>query len=319
MPRVRDILILPTDPEPEFIDLPEWETDPPAGWDGRRPVDLGDGITLGRISDAEAEAVMDASEAAGENFHATRQWSQLQTLVREIDQHEYEAAGADGDNWDLRHLLSETVALSRLIRDNAFCSEYAGRVIEQAGAARRIIPVVSLDVRLAYRLHNDRPWLTDEEGAELARLRVAYRGAALPDRVKRAFWRTERSAHSPYLSEAVTNTVTGLEALLKTERHQATSQFTTRVPALAEELGVDVANVNWAAVYAARSDASHGARVALFSPPGWSASDPPHPDATRLVATALDVLRAAVRKSIEDDAFRAKFASDEAVRDTWPM
>lgn len=174
-------------------------------------------------------------------------------------------------------------------------------------------------MRLAYRVSDGRPWLTEAEAGELAALRVAYRGAQLPDRVKPAMWRTERNSHSPYLSEAVTNAVTGLEALLKTERHQATRQFTTRVPALAAALGIDVDNVDWDAVYGARSDASHGARIAFFSPPGWSATDPPHPDALPLVASTVTVLRAAVRKAIEDEGFRSTFDGDESVRAAFPV
>lgn len=318
VPHVRDVLIVPTDPDPGFVDLPEWRTEPPAGWDGAA-VDVGDGITICKLAGDEADAVMDAAEAAGENFHATRQWSQLQTFVREISDQEYAADPHHGDNWDSGHALYRTIALSRLIHDNAFCSEYAGRIIERARQPRKIVPVASLELRLAYRLANDRPWLTVAEAEQLARLRSADDAAELPDRVKRAFWRTERSAHSPYLSEAVTNTVTGLEALLKTELHQATRQFTTRVPALATELGLDPRAANWADVYGARSDSSHGSEIALFSPPGWSASAPPHPNAVRVVATALRVLRAAIRRAIEDEQFRAKFASDDAVRAAFPI
>jgi hypothetical protein len=125
--------------------------------------------------------------------------------------------------------------------------------------------------------------------------------------------------HGPFLSEAVTNAVTGLEALLKTDRHNATRQFTTRVPALAASVGLELDDVDWDRVYEARSDASHGARIALFSPPGWSAMDPPHPDALPVVAAAQTVLRAGVRKAIEDDHFRATFAHDDDVRAAFPV
>lgn len=68
----------------------------------------------------------------------------------------------------------------------------------------------------------------------------------------------------------MTHIVTGLEALLKTERHNATEQFTTRAPAMADAIGLDGAAIDWDAVYAARSDASHGAEIELFAPPGHS-------------------------------------------------
>jgi hypothetical protein len=158
---------------------------------------------------------MDAAEPAGENYEATRQWGQLVAFAREIDADEYER---DGDNYDAGGELNETIALSRLVRDNAFCSEYAARIIERNGRPRQIAPILSFERRLAYRIQTGRPWLSEAEVAELRTLREAYRAVELPEKVKRALWRTERTVHSPYLSESVTNSVTGLEALLKTER-----------------------------------------------------------------------------------------------------
>ncbi len=54
----------------------------PAGWNAR--VDIGDGITIGRLGADEAEAVMDAAETAGENFQASR----LVTFVRHVSDEE---------------------------------------------------------------------------------------------------------------------------------------------------------------------------------------------------------------------------------------
>lgn len=314
MARVRDILIVPTDDR--FRDLPEWETHPPAGWDGV-PADLGDGITIQRLETAEAETVMDASAPAGKDFHPARQFGQLCSFVREVGEEEYEEApyACDGVG-----ALGDTVALSRLVLDNAYCSEFAARVVEENGDIT-IIPISSYEERLAYRLREERFWLTVEEAAQLAALRDAYRAVsgALPDRVSRALWHAERSTHTRYLHEAVTQIVTGLEALLKTERHEATRQFTVRAPALAAELGFEPTGVDWAAVYAARSDASHGARVELFAPAGHAAGGAPPLEAVAQVAGAQDVLRTAVRKAIEDTDFRASFADDEAVRGRWPL
>ena len=90
----------------------------------------------------------------------------------------------------------ERIALSRLVHDNTYCSEYAARIIERDGAPRQIAPIRSFERRLAYRLREGRPWLTADEVAELAALRAAYRAADLPERVKRALRRTERSTHS---------------------------------------------------------------------------------------------------------------------------
>lgn len=315
MPRIRDILIVPTDAR--FADRPEWDTHLPAGWD-TGPAALGDGITIERVTTDEAEAVMDASGPAGKNFHATRQFGQLYAFVRAINQAEYDETHY---NWDASGALTGTIVLSRLVLDNAYCSEFAGRIVEHDGGRTQIIPLNGFEQRLAYRLRDTRFWLTDDEVDELATLRAAYDPIAgqLPGRVGRALWRTERSTHTRYLSEAVTHIVTGLEALLKTERHTATQQFMTRAPALADAVGLDGAAIDWDAVYAARSDASHGAEVELFAPPGHSPGGEPPPEAVTLVAAAQDVLRAAVRRAIEDEDFRLLFADADAVRAAWPV
>lgn len=315
MPRVRDIVIVPTDAR--FTNLPDWDTHPPASWDNG-PVALGDGITIECLSGEDAKAVMDASTPAGENFEATRQFSQLYAFVREIGDAEYQNPHS---GWDMTHALTYTLALSRLVLDNAYCTEFAARLIEEPDGRRIIEPVLGLDQRLAYRLRETRFWLTETEAAELATLRDAFsrNEGLLPDRVRRAIWRCGRSAETRFLGETVMHVVTGLEALLKTERHNATNQFTTRMPMLAAALVPGGSATDWRAVYAARSDVSHGAEVALFAAPGRTRGGTPPPAAIALVAATQDLLRAAVRRAIEDAAFRAQFADDGAVRAAWPI
>jgi hypothetical protein len=63
----------------------------------------------------------------------------------------------------------------------------------------------------------------------------------------------------------------------------------------------------------------HGAVVELFAPPGRAPGAEPPPEAVALVASAQDVLRAAVRRALEDADFRARFVDDDAVRATWPL
>ncbi|MGH3041083.1 MAG: hypothetical protein ACRDNG_04985 [Gaiellaceae bacterium] len=317
MPCVRDILIVPTNPDPAAAEDPVWEAHSPVAWEGGA-FDLGGGITIQTIDNDEAEALMDASGPAGEHYRATRQWGQFYSFVREIGAAEYEETE---DGFDAGNHLGETVALSRLVRDNFYCTEFAARVIEAPDRPRRIVPILSFENRLAYRLRNERFWLTEAEAGELAQLAATYWAEAdeLPGRVRRAFWHTERSSHSPYLEEATVRIVIGLEALLKTERHHATSQFTTRAPALAAELGLDVGATDWDEVYAARSDAAHGAEVMLFASPGRAPGGAPDPDAVASITVAQDVLRAAVRRAIEDDVFRANFDDVDAVRSAWPI
>ena len=126
MPRVRDILIVATDPVPSEWYAAAWESHPPAGLDGG-PVGVGQRITVERLDHDLAGVVMDASEPAGENLTSHRQWGQLHSVAREIDADEFAESHW---NYDADGLLNELAALSRLVRDNAICTEYAARVIE---------------------------------------------------------------------------------------------------------------------------------------------------------------------------------------------
>jgi hypothetical protein len=143
---------------------------------------------------------------------------------------------------------------------------------------------------------------------------------ALPDRVQRAIWHADRSCYCPYIHEAVANIVTALEALLNTdEDQQIVAQFVKRSQRLAAEVGVDTSRSYWDWVYDVRSKAVHGAEAKLVVPAGWdqTPSDPPH-DVAR-VARAQDVLRLALQKAIEDEAFRAVFESEASIRAQFPL
>jgi hypothetical protein len=117
--------------------------------------------------------------------------------------------------------------------------------------------------------------------------------------------------------------VSGLEALLKTERHYATKQFRERAAALADELGIHGISENWAEeIYDARSDWVHGSSVKLFALDpalGGGPANPSESRAFRDLARVQDLLRAAIRRALKDAAFRARFESDDSVRTHWPV
>jgi hypothetical protein len=228
--QVRDILILPTDPT--LGHLPDWETDPPAGWRTGAHIPFGDCYTIGRLPNHEAEAVLDAVDPSGENHKPHRQWSELHTITRHVAPGP--ADDIPSDSYDVGGEMRLVVALSRLIHDNHYCDEYAARIIEAPARPRVIAPVRHLEGRLAYTLHSGRFWLADRDIPELERLLAFYRGAhaILPERVVRAFWQVERSVQMPFLADAAVHIVSGLEALLKTEQHRATAQFSGRTAML---------------------------------------------------------------------------------------
>jgi hypothetical protein len=144
-------------------------------------------------------------------------------------------------------------------------------------------------------------------------------------------WRAEYASWLKWADLVVPVLVGGLEALLKTERQQSTHQFVTRVPALAAEVGIDgVDAVFCEHIYDARSEWVHGTHVRLFAT-GQEAQEQQEVGAQQgpqtedqwsvfaEVARVQDVLRAAVRRCLEDAAFRAIFSDDQSIRVRWPL
>lgn len=105
--------------------------------------------------------------------------------------------------------------------------------------------------------------------------------------------------------------VSGLEALLNTSSEQATKQFTSRLPALASELGFTISKTQASKLYDARSEVSHGTPTVIGPDPAKRAK----------AADRLDliekVLRAAVRRGLEDDAFRAALEIPKGIEERW--
>lgn len=315
---IRDVLLVPTS---DIDDDEVWELHPPAG---DPPVELGRGVRLTQeLAGPQAEEIMYACEPRGKNFDPARTFGCVYAFVRDLPADEYISSYA---HWDHDQALLAALTLSRLILDNAYSTEYAARVVEFADDHVQIIPgPVNLEGALAYRAHSGRDWLDAAEAAELAALLDSYwqREAQLGERIGNAIWLAEQSARRKYDFEALLSIVAGLEALLNTGPHQNTKQFKQRVPDMARELGVSGLSRSMAGrLYEQRSIAAHGRRLRLISP----RPDDPTPDysdreakAIRELALVQDVLRAAVRTSINDPEFAAHFADETAVRAKWPV
>ena len=106
----------------------------------------------------------------------------------------------------------------------------------------------------------------------------------------------------------------GLEGLLSTSYELPTKQFVTRVPLLAQELGIaGVSRTFCGRMYEARSQGAHGGDIELFQ----SASR--RPAALEMLALLQSVLRATVLRAITDASFRAVFEDDALIRNRWPV
>lgn len=219
----------------------------------------------------------------------------------------------EGIKWDADQAIQIAIALSRLIRPTSVSGDYAAR-IERNEAYLRIIPA---GVRTqSYVLDTSTPpWLSQVEAEQLMVLVERYRILAgelgATSRLGTALWFAEHGAHNFYVEIRLLHAVTGLEALLNTSGDQATKQFTTRLASLASELGFTMSKTQASKIYEARSEASHGMPAVLG--PDQAKRDK---SAERLDLIEA-VLRAAVRRGLEDDDFRAALSSAGGVEDRW--
>jgi hypothetical protein len=301
VPTVADIAVITDDWSHPLLDV-----EPPGG---ERGIELTPGLWLEQLPHAEAEACIEGCQERGLNFDGgKRQFRQLYSFARR---------NAPEDalfTFDSDQVVETALQLSRLIVLNSHCTEWAVRVLRDyfpAGENPQLVPARCFRRFFAFHvLTGERDWLTQEEAEALGRLlrRHAEVKDDLPERVTNGMWMAEWGARVPYFQPALVNTVTCLEALLKTDRPKLKAQFVDRTCALAEELEVDGVTVDAAAAfYEARSDTVHGGFVRI---------EKESPEALRLVVFQK-LLMKALRRAIEDSPFCERFLSAETVREAW--
>ncbi|MGZ4185037.1 MAG: hypothetical protein ACXVUE_05915 [Solirubrobacteraceae bacterium] len=325
--RIRDVVICTTGGsgglEGEFLEHPPVGSPLKARLEGSAdPVNLGRGLRLDRLPGNEAELVMTACTPRGHHFVPIKQFGQRFTFVRELHLSEWDRHPYD---WDREGVMTDALMLSRLVRDNAYSTEFAARIIDFQDGVQIVAYALSTELDHVYRVRHTRDWLDYGEAAELRDLLAAYWSIPdMPPRVRRALWRTEYASWIKWADLILPILVSGLEALVKTERHRATRQFKVRVAALAEALGLDGVTEEFCEeIYEARSDWVHGNRVELFAGGSHAGEGGPvnneQRDAMASVARLQDVLRTAARRAIEDPAFREIFRDDEVIGARWPI
>jgi hypothetical protein len=326
--RVRDVIVCPTNQATDQPTLEELtahapiEFSMPAAGIVGESVSIAEGTTIGRLDNAECARVMNACSPRGHHFVPIRQFGQRYSFIREIEPESVRTAPI---HWDSDDVLYDCLALSRLVRDNAYSLQYAARILDFEDGQQQIIPAVPSSAAPVFRLRTDRDWLDSADAAELSGLIAVYREVrdVLPDRVRRAMWRAEWSCSLAWADVALAMIVSGLEALLKTDPRRATRQFVRRGPLLARALGIGELTAELCcAAYDGRSAWVHGAPVELFNTAGsrrGGALEPSQATVLSEVSRFQDLLRRAVRRAIHEPAFRAVFVSDESVRTCWPL
>lgn len=284
-------------------DFKEMTDFPPVG---DPAIDLGRGLSLEKLGRQRADELMDQCTAG--DLYAKRQYGELYSFVR---RHAPQSDGAPYA-WDSDQMITIAVALSRLIRVNAYSAEYALRLIDY-GQNIRHVPVACEAKFFAYRANDgERDWLDSGETEELRALINAYWRYLpdMPQRVARAFRYCEMSAREPWLDSAWTNAVTGLESLVHTRRYGSTKQFVSRTTQLAADAGEDEYNDEFAGMaYDRRSQASHGHAVEFGD----------GSEANNELLLVQGVLRKIVRRCISDPEFAIKFAGVDSIESNWPV
>jgi hypothetical protein len=302
--RVYDVLLVTTSEAGTFE---EFQIHPPAG---DPPVELGRGLSIQQLPSDVNEVVMNACTFRGHYFFASRQYGCRYALVLDLP-----LTQAHTFRWDPDQVIRDALALSRLVRDNDHSTEYAARVTEYENGELRVMPHDGGESREVYRMLDERDWLDASEATGLADLLAAFwSSGTMPRRVERALWASEHVAWERYLDVILPSLVAALEGMLNTSKRQLVRQFSTRVSALASDLGVlDVSKSLCRRMYEARSQGAHGADIDLFEP------EARRDENVKRLARLQAVLRSAIRHAIEDSGFRAAFDSDETVRTRWPV
>jgi hypothetical protein len=249
-----------------------------------------------------------------------KQFGQMYSFVRDVDV-------ADLDprwTWNTNSAITDAVAMSRLVLDNGYSTEYAARIFDHANGEQQIMPAFS-SAQATYRVRRTRDWLSDAEADKLRTLLSRYWEVRdeLPDRVALALWQAEYAVSVRWLDVIAPVLVVAFEALVNTSKDLVTRQFVERVPAVTEEVGAPLTATLCEKMYDARSRWVHGSRVPLYprkqrkDEPEAGPTDDQQRAAVDRIAKTQDSLRAVLRRCIEDGDFRSIFA--EAIKRRWPV
>lgn len=299
MEKATDYLVVPT----REATAEELTAHPPLGADGT-PFEISDFVVIERLGSGVADRLMD--ECTPGNLKATRQYGERYSFVRR------DAPTDLPYDWDPDQEITSAIALSRLVRSNAYSTQFAVRSVDY-GTTEKFIPLHGEGAFYGYTIDpSRRDWLDIEEGTELRELCADYRSNSVDweARERRAFRLCEESARKPYVDDTAMATVTGLEALLHTKRKHSTKQFVERSVHLADRLGAvgytrDVAE----AVYDLRSAAVHGSDLD-------SADDE---QVRTQVSATQDLLRTTVATIVREPKFGEIFRSTERIRAEFPI
>ncbi len=300
---VADILLISA--APLQFDFQAKETEPPLS----EALEVAPGVQLAGVKPDIATAVLHATKFRDLEPGGT---SAMYGFVR------YDPPGG---LWDEDQTISKTLFLSHFVHAHEGGFEFTARIeTDDRSKLVRLKPAdVALPLARAYCcLGARRRWLTQADGIRLKELVAAYdavRPSLAETRVGLAvslFFESPFVFHGRPRGLLLTTT---LEGLVSTSMERAFKQFTTRVPVLANEVGLSTLDAAWAErIYKFRSKLAHGSALLR------SVDEHEHQtklDQVNADLTDLDeLLRRVLRKALTDAEFRERV---ENVDKYWPV
>lgn len=273
----------------------------------RERFQLADDLWEGKLEKKTAERVLDSCEPPGYwPKKPKRLFSQLYAFVREP------APAEPSGIWDSDLRLQTCIALSRLIQPTSIGFEYAARITYNSdGSVSEIIPgpVKGFGAEAYVANKNGCNWLARNDLNALKEILRHLPLSNFPQRVQRALWYHEYAARSRDVSVRWTLICTALEALVHTDLHGSTKQFTKRVSQLASELGTIQFSEDAAKeAYEFRSRISHGQGSATLDI-----------NTQGLYEQMEEVPRETIVRAMRDPDFARIFERDEGIRTQWPL
>jgi len=225
--------------------------------------------------------------------------------------------------WDPDEAIYSAVALSRLVHPNTISTEYAARVICLNSGALEVHPgpVTRRSANAWAHESIKKRWLTRADSKALAVLLATYWPiqAALPRRLRNAFWHHEYATQTRDPNVRLVLVATALEALVHTDRFKSTAQF-GRVAQLAAEVGLFFSTTDADDAYDLRSHFTHGDRLASLLDSSDEKQCTAQEQRMNALLVAMEaILRKAIRRGIEDPVFRSVFEDAERIRARWPI
>jgi hypothetical protein len=269
---------------------------------------VGTDLWIGRIEGEAAKIIFDLNEPS---FHGTPkpviQYAQLYAFVRE------KQGIAAPYEWDKDGKLQNCVAFSRLLVPTSVSFRYAARI--RYNTDHSIADISPADIRgvpidtFLSTIPPERDWLTEADGVRLRTLLARMDSKPLPSRANRAFWYHEYAVRTYYVELRWVYVATALESLIHVSREFSGLQFRERVAQIAAELGVPSFGVDEAKqAYHLRSQLAHGQQLGALAPAD-----------RQLYDSMEEVLRRALLRSLEDDAFADTLGDDQKIKKRWPV